>query len=175
MNFINKILLPPWQDGRSNFCFCASVSRVNHPWQQWRYHLAPCGHECFALGRVHHVTAISQIQFPREGYPNALGASTHPELQTCIVFFFFYDCKNISREACLSNCEIFYRVAWRERKIQWLFSPARGLITCCYTGAQLKRAQTVPNSLFSLLRFCIKPRMYLFMWQTASLCTERQG
>lgn len=89
MNFIHKIPFPPWQEGKSNFCFCASASRVNHPRQQWRYHLASCGHKCFAFGRVQHVIAINQTQVPRKGYPSALGASTHTQLQTCIVLMFF--------------------------------------------------------------------------------------
>lgn len=162
MNFIHKILFPPWQEGESNFCFCASVSRVNHPRQQWRYHLASCGHKCFAFGREYHVIAINQTQFPREGYPSALGASTHTRLQTCIVGFFcwvfFFRTVKIFIENCAYILWNFYRLAWRERVIKWLFSPAKGLITCCYTGAQFKRAQAAVSFLFSLLQFRTKPR-----------------
>ena len=165
MNFRHKILLPPWQEDESNSCFCASASRVNHPRQQWRYHLASCGHKCFAFGRVHHTIAINQTQFPREGYPSALQASTHTQPQTCIVSIFFRTVK-IFIEKCAYVLWNFYRLAWRERVIKWLFSPAKGPITCCYTGAQFKRAQAVVNFLFSLLRFRTKPRRQNSYWDT---------
>lgn len=116
-------------------CFRASGSRVNHPWQQWRYHSASGGHRCFAFGRVHRAAVINQTWFPREGHPRILGGPTHTKLQKYIDVFRTVKIF-IEERVCMLWSFYSPGLAWSESMIKWLLSPAKGSTTRCYKRAQ---------------------------------------